>query len=244
MARIYPGGGDNGMVAGAARTMVEVAYDRLREEIISGRRRPGERLRVELLRQDFNLGTSTLREALSRLVADTLVTAEGHRGFRVAPISFKDFQAIADLRALLETRALQDAIARGGDEWEAGIIAAFHRLSRIEERLGSQSAEVAAEWERGNRDLHDALIAACDNPWLFHFRGVLLSQSARYLRLSLANRTVERDVHVEHQAIVEATLARDAERASRLIDEHIARTVEVIASIADDWRDSEVSRED
>jgi DNA-binding GntR family transcriptional regulator len=219
----------------AAKTMVETVFEQIREDILSGRLAPGDKLRVEQLRSAYGVGSSTLREALSRLVSELLVTVEGQRGFRVAPVSLADFRAIAEMRKLLETKALAQSIETGDDNWEAGIVAAFHRLSRIEERVADSPEQLASEWEKRNRIFHRALIAGCNNHWLFHFRSILLSQSGRYLRLALTDRTVPRDVHAEHTAIKDATLNRDVKLACRLSEEHIDRTVEVISALADRW---------
>lgn len=219
----------------APRTMVEAVFHRLREDILSTRLAPGEKLRVEQLRAHYGVGSSTLREALSRLVSDTLVVAHGQRGFRVSPVSLNDFKSIADMRKLLETEALTASIAQGRDDWEADIVASFHRLTKVEERLKDGPKTLAADWERCNQDFHNALIGACQNHWLFHFRATLLYHSARYLRLALADQSVARDVHGEHEAIMRATLDRDAALACRLSTDHIERTVEVIAALAPDW---------
>lgn len=215
----------------ASTTMVETVSNRIREDILSGKLPPGDKLRVEQLRAEYGVGASTLREALSRLVSETLVTVEAQRGFRVAPVSINDFRAIAEMRKLLETKALAESIRKGDDNWEADVVAAFHRLSRIEERLERTDEESAREWERRNWAFHQALIGACGNRWLLHFRAILLDQAGRYLRLAVTSRSVPRDVHAEHKAILEAALARDAKKACRLTEEHIDRTVEAIAAL-------------
>lgn len=214
----------------SAKTAIESVYAAVREDILSGRLKPGSRLPIEHLRSHYEVGSSTVREALSRLVSDTLVTTEGQRGFRVAPISLDDFREIAAMRKLLEAQALGEAIARGDDDWEAGIVAAFHRLSKVEEQLPTNAVRLAADWEERNQAFHDALVAACGNRWLMHFRAILFAQSSRYLRISLTKRTVPRDVHAEHEALFQATLARDTELACRISDQHIELTVEVIAA--------------
>jgi len=71
----------------APRTLVERAYLSLRHDIVCGKLVGGERLRVEHLKDQYEVGAGTLREALSLLVSDALVTSEGQRGFRVASIS-------------------------------------------------------------------------------------------------------------------------------------------------------------
>lgn len=208
----------------AARTLVEFAYEAMRRDILNGTLAPGLKLRVEVLKDEYNVGASTLREALSLLVADALVTSEGQRGFRVAPISVADIRDIADMRKMLESKALRDAIELGDDEWEAGVVAAYHRLSKVEERIYEDPTGLSGEWEDRNGAFHEALIAACPSRWLRHFRDMLYHQSERYRRIALVDRTIPRNVHEEHEALMKAAIARDADEACRVIEEHIDRT--------------------
>ena len=76
-----------------------------------------------------------MREALTRLLGEALVTSEGQRGFRVAPASLEDFHDLTEVRQLVETEALRQSIARGDEAWESQIVAAFYRLSKVEERV-------------------------------------------------------------------------------------------------------------
>src|SRR6476646_8542333 len=73
-----------------SRTLIERAYAQLRDDIVEGRLAPGEKLRVEHLKSRYEVGAGTLREAITRLVSDALVDAEGQRGFRVAPMALTD----------------------------------------------------------------------------------------------------------------------------------------------------------
>src|SRR5262245_57790518 len=94
-----------------AKTLIEYAYKRLKTNIIRGHLAPGSKLRIEFLRKEYGVASSTLREALSLLVADSLVTVEGQQGFRVVPMSLEDFREISSLRKMMETRALRESIA-------------------------------------------------------------------------------------------------------------------------------------
>ena len=209
------------------KTLVEAAYLRLRRDIIEGVRRPGEKLRVEHLKDEYEVGAGTLREALQLLITDALVVAQGQRGFRVAPISLADFEDITRTRVLLETEALRQAIALGDVAWEAQVLAAFHRLSRAEEKLGADD-EARQEWEARNRAFHEALIAACPSRWIRHFQHILYQQSERYRRISLFHNSIPRDVHAEHQGLCEAAVARDTERACAILADHLERTLEAL----------------
>ena len=87
--------------AGAPRTVTEATYQRLRQDIIWGRLPPDTPLRSDELRAAYAVGISPLREALSRLVAERLVTAIGQRGFRVAPLTPDDVMDVTETRLVI-----------------------------------------------------------------------------------------------------------------------------------------------
>jgi DNA-binding GntR family transcriptional regulator len=209
-------------------TLIEGAYLRLRRDIIEGRLPPGEKLRVEHLKERYGIGAGTLREALSLLLSDALVVSEGQRGFHVAPMSLSDLEDITRNRILLESEALRQSIASGDDEWEANLVAAFHKLSKSEEKLGGGAPGDLREWELRNRDFHEALIAACESRWLRYLIGLLYRQSERYRHIVISDRSIPRDVHAEHTAVFDAALARDTAQASKAIERHIFLTFESI----------------
>ena len=76
------------------RTLAVEAYHQLRADIIEGVLKPGEKLKTEHLKDRYNVGAATLREALALLTADALVISQHQRGFRVAPMSLTDFRDI------------------------------------------------------------------------------------------------------------------------------------------------------
>lgn len=214
----------------APRTLVAEAYRQLRADIVEGRLQPGEKLRTEHLKDRYQVGAATLREALALLVADALVVSQQQRGFRVAPMSVPDFEDITRTRAMLESHAVRRAVEYGDDDWEAELSAAFHRLSRAEERL--RRGEIAVnDWEESNRRFHEVLVAGSGSRWVRHFLTILYRQSERYRRLALLHAPPERDVHQEHQAIFDAAMAHDAERAGDLIAQHIMETLNVVIAV-------------
>lgn len=118
------------------RTLIETAYATLRGEIIDGTLEPGAKLRTEELRARYDVSGSTIREALTRLLGEALVTSEGQRGFRVAPASLEDFRDLTEVRKLIETTALRQAIEVGDETWESEIVAAYYRLSKLRTACG------------------------------------------------------------------------------------------------------------
>jgi DNA-binding GntR family transcriptional regulator len=215
---------DASLQVAGPKTLVESAYRSLRRDIVEGQLRPGEKLRVEHLKNDYGVGAGTLREALSLLISDALVISQGQRGFWVAPMSLTDFEDITRTRVMLECEALKLSIAHGDDAWEGDLMAAFHRLSRAEEKLGEVGAR--DEWEERNRIFHEVLIRAAPSRWIKHFLAILYRQSERYRRLSMYRQPLPRDIHAEHTELLEATIARDAERASALLARHISLTLD------------------
>ena len=209
------------------RTRIELAYRRLRRDIVDGSLPPGSKLRVEHLKSQYQVGAGTLREALALLLSDSLVVAQEQKGFRVAPVSMEDLEDLTHTRSLLEMEALKQSIARGDDDWEAGLASAFHKLTLAEERLVKNAAVAFNEWEDRNRQFHEALLAACPSRWLRQMRTVLYQQAERYRRLSAVYGPPPTSVHDEHRAIYEAALARDVTRASEALEHHIGRAVNV-----------------
>ncbi|NPT60255.1 GntR family transcriptional regulator [Paraburkholderia elongata] len=215
----------------SARSLVEAAYVALRDDIMNGTLPPGERLRVEILKDRYGVGASTLREALTRLGGEALVTSEEQRGFRVAGVSLADFIDLSETRKFIEVEAVRQSILAANDSWEGNLILAYHRLSKVEQKLASPSPSLITEYEQCNREFHWALVAACPLRWLLQFQAILFQQSERYRRISLTHTEIERDVHAEHKAIMEAALARDVTTVCRLEGEHIKRAVEKLTAI-------------
>jgi GntR family transcriptional regulator, carbon starvation induced regulator len=214
------------------KTLVDGAYRRLRRDIIEGRHLPGAKLRVEHLKDEYAVGAGTLREALALLVSDSLVVAQGQRGFRVAPISLSDIEDITRTRVMLECEALRQSILAGDDAWEASLVGAFHRLTRAEEKLAGDVDGSVNEWEERNRVFHETLIGASTSRWIRHFLAILYRQSERYRRISVLNRPVPQDVHEEHERIFKAAIARNVDEATRLLAGHIMRTFHTIQGVA------------
>jgi DNA-binding GntR family transcriptional regulator len=201
----------------------------LRVDIIRGSLQPGSRLRFADLHSRYGVGTSPLREALSRLAADRLVMQELNRGFRVPPLSLDDFCDIAKLRRELESAAIRAAVEYGDEKWEEGIILAHHRLRRLgHEEVNPADDAVPEEWESRHRAFHNALIAACRSHWTLHFCSQLHDQFDRYRRWVGRDPDVQTRLSLQHKLLVDATISHDAGRASQILSEHIALTTEMV----------------
>ena len=212
------------------KTVAESAYKLLRTDLLRGQFEPAARLRLNELQTRYGLGLSPIREALLLLTSEGLVVAEGQRGFSVAPVSLADLIDLTRMRRLVETVALTESIERGDDEWEVGVMSAFHRLSRTPMPSSANDMETATKWEEKHRAFHNSLIAACGSPWLLRFHAQLVDHTERYRQARLFSPTRKlRGAENEHLAIMTAVLARNKGEASRLAEEHIQRTADAVA---------------
>ena len=212
-----------------APSAIESVHLALRERIVAGELRSGERLHVARLREEFGVSTSTMREALSRLLNDALVTAESQRGFRVRLMSLQDFRDITEAREIIETTAARASLERRDETWESNLVGAFHRLAHVEDRLiGEGEASLRRQWNERNAAFHDALVANCRNAWLIDFRRTLHRQSHRYHLLALERDLDHRDVRIEHRAIFETALASDVDACVEAVGTHVRRTLETM----------------
>lgn len=217
-----------------AETLTDQAYRRLREDIVHSKFNPGEKLGIAFLKRTYEVGATPLREALYRLSADGFVQAQGHRGFRVADMSPGDLDDITNLRVALEGMALTQSIENSDDGWESRVVAAFHHLTKAENRPDPD----IQEWEARNRDFHLALISCCRSPWLMRFHQILYDQHKRYRNLArMMDRGPHRNVHDEHIAICSAALAKDTKELCKANEQHIRTTAEVTRRILAENRD-------
>lgn len=206
-------------------TLAGEVFARLKADIISSRLAPGTKLRLEELRQTYGVGFSPLREALSRLTENRLVVAVGHRGFRVPEVSAEDLTDVAMVRKQIEGFALRLAIRYGDDLWEARAIDAGEKFAMLQ-RSGKSFPENV--WESRHRDFHYALIAACQSPCLLHLFGVLSDQFDRYRRLSAKSRLPNAPRWLIHKEILQAALARNADKAAKLLEDHISEAARLM----------------
>jgi GntR family transcriptional regulator, carbon starvation induced regulator len=210
----------------SARSLTSVAFERLRADILAGELLPTERLPIQALSERYQVGATAIREALSRLVTEGLVTTVDQRGFRVTPVSRAELLDLTRTRVRVEQIALRGAIEHGDVEWESRLLSAFHRLSRTPPPT---SPERGAQWSAVHRAFHDALIDGCASAWTMRLCRLLYDSSERYR--NLARQTTHdrgRDVAAEHRALMDSAMARDADGACRLLGQHFTETTEII----------------
>ena len=214
------------------RTIAESIYRRIRQDILWMQLAPGAALRSDELRARYNVGVSPLREALTRLASERLVTSVGQRGFRVAPLTAYDVEDTMQTRLVLERDALQRSIENGDIAWETSVVAAFHALSR--NPIPKAPGTATETWAAHHRQFHMALISACGSRWQMELAGLLFDQAERHrmLRTNFGPVTkLKRDTVREHKQIFDAALARDVKAAVRALEKHYETTAKQVSAV-------------
>lgn len=205
-------------------SLFQATYLRVRSDIVFGQLLPGQRLRLEEMKESYGASVPTLREVLNRLASEGLVVTENERGFAVAPISAGNLLELAALRKLIEVHALEQSFRNGDVVWESEVVAAHHKLSRIEARMIAGEACDRTEWKRYDFGFHQTLICRCQSEELMSVHKGIFD---KYLRYQMIFLTFRGDVAArEHQELLEAALARDIEKAQSVLLRHIDGGVE------------------
>ena len=222
-----------GLAQGMAMTLVERTedqeavgddgYRRIRADIVFGRLRPGQKLRLEGLKEDYGVSVSTLREILNRLTADGFVLAEGRRGFEVAPVSADNLKELAELRLLLESHAMGVSFARADVEWEGRVVSAHHKLASTDRLMETGLGELE-NWKRYDGEFHQALISNCGSRELMGAHALVFDKYFRYLMVAFKYRHEE--PAAQHKALLDCALRRDAATAKAILAKHVNNCVE------------------
>jgi len=202
---------------------VEDVYQALYEQILDGTLKPGEKLHIAKLAEMFGVGLSPVREALSRLIGTHFITALSQRGFIVTSLSLDDMQDIYATRTYIEKIALALSIENGNADWEANLLAAYHRLSQVEKKTAVDTIEAYKNWEKYHRDFNKALIAACGLKHLLLMQENIYQQTERYRRLWFLAGLKEDKIlkfSIKQKAIMDAAIDHNIQKATHLLEEH------------------------
>ena len=207
------------------------AYQRLKHDITHGHFQPGDKLLMAELKTRYDLGAGPMREALSQLVSEKLVTAISQKGFRVASMSIAELEDIYLARAHIEALITQLAIERGGDSWEAEVIGQAHSLARVESIHSEE--DMLDLWDSRHKQFHLAIAKGCGSAKLLEVRQQLLEQAERYrylwLKHTVFSQAALEEKRQQHQALVDVLLVRDGAAAYAMMYQHLLTPVTIIS---------------
>ncbi|WP_264739016.1 GntR family transcriptional regulator [Cytobacillus firmus] len=187
----------------------------IREAIIRGDFKPGERLKQSDLAEKMGVSRMPVREAFRKLESEGLIKLEPHKGAVVKSISIKDIEEIYALRSELEKMAVYQSVDFLTDE-------DISQLSSLVAEM--EKADDADTFVQYNIDFHRLLVKRCNWERLNTFIGTLwngLPQQTPHLLTGQIETS-----NTEHRKILEAVVKKDKETAANIVSEHIYRTGE------------------
>ncbi|MEH3032784.1 MAG: GntR family transcriptional regulator [Aeromicrobium erythreum] len=197
------------MTASGRRTVEQVA-DALRHDVLTGALPAGRPVREEHLAERFGVSRHTVRSALSRLVAQRLLTSEPYRGVRVTLLDDVQLAELQQLRAAIEAEAVRALPAPAAEL--PGVREAIDRLA-ARERDGSPWIAV----ERAHAGVHQALVDAAGSARLSELYRSLEDELALLL-LHTRPAFADRDLAAEHRALLAEVDARGPDAVRDHID--------------------------
>lgn len=209
-----------GQPADAAATMVKVAYDGTLAMINDFDIKPGERVNEVLVAKKLGVSRTPLREALNRLAIEGFLTIRPAKGFFCRELSPEDTFQLYQLRSILETAGVRLAAANARDE----------DLAKLRDFLDSTADpkdEPIESLLRYDETFHESIMRMSGNA---EMQRVMrnLNQRIRPIRWIYLNHRGRKATQEEHQRILAALMARDADRAAQLMEQHITRRLDEI----------------
>jgi len=194
-------------------------YETLRADILACRIAPGEEMREQELASRYEVSRQPVREALLRLEHAQLVTVSPRQGYRVNPISVSDARDIFRFRLVLEPAC-------------AVAAAESMETERLAELDAFRSFDAEQDFIEYNRAFHCALAHASGNARMAAAACDLIEQADRLVRISLSaiKGRDPTELVKEHIAIIDAIQFREARKAKRLVQAHVAEAEKRVLS--------------
>jgi len=190
----------------------KIVYDYLYEQIVSYKLKPGDPIIEQDISTSLGCSRTPVREAIRILAAEGLVRHIPARGAYISEISLQDIEEIFSLRKMLELGALKEGLPRISDEEIQNVEAVLAGLDQNSESDAFFSSD---------RLLHDMIVRNSGNKRLMQFLDMINAQIERVRRISALRPQRLSNSKKEHLEILEAIKARDLERATQILDEHI-----------------------
>lgn len=203
----------------------DVVFQTLRQAILKGELKPGERLMEIQLANKLGVSRTPIREAIRKLELEGLVLMVPHKGAEVAQITEKNLRDVLEVRKALEELAVSLACMRMTEE---DLQKLRQAQGQFEEVLTSEDITLVAEADVA---FHDVIYMATDNQRLIHLLNNLREQMYRYRVEHLKQKMWHSQLLEEHKSLVVAMEKKDVKRAMELTCEHIDNQVKNVSSI-------------
>lgn len=207
-------------IGGAHQSLHGAVMDSLRQAILSGRFKPGERLTESGLAEIFGVSRNPIREALRALEVEGFIEKHPRRGARVRLLSDEEITEIVEIRAELEGINARNAARRRDDENQRALEALHREGNRALERQDE------AALQRLNHRFHELLADVGRNRYLADYIRSLRERTL-WLFSSVGDARIVESWR-EHAGILEAVIAGDAELAALLGARHVRNVGEAV----------------
>ena len=201
------------------RTLSEQTYEQVRRRILLGHIRPGAPVRQDTIAEELGVSKIPLREALSRLEQDGLLSSYPNRGYLVRPLSIDEAHEVFDLRLKLEPGATAAGAAKATAEDRDAVRSALTRLETAEQGGGP------CDHVSMNRAFHLAMIRPAGGLVTYQVLERLQVLAERYVRVHLEPFGREVRATEEHRALLDVWLAGDVAEVEAMTAEHIRSTM-------------------
>ena len=192
----------------------EVVFNTLRQAILKGDLKPGERLMEIALAEKLGVSRTPIREAMRKLELEGLVVMIPRRGAQVANITEKDLNDVLEVRITLENMAIEKACANMTDE-------DVRELEQAAKNFQKSTAEGDLVKMEADVNVHEAIYRAADNKRLMQVLNNLREQIYRYRVEYLKEDEARNRLVEEHEEITQAIRERDVKKAQELSFEHL-----------------------
>lgn len=201
----------------------DVVFNTLREAILRGELKPGERLMEIQLANKLGVSRTPIREAIRKLELEGLVLMIPRKGAEVAQITEKSLRDVLEVRRALENLAVQLACLRMSPQTLVDLKAAARAFEEI---LGGEDVTAVAEADVA---FHDVIYMATDNQRLISLLNNLREQMYRYRVEYLKKKECHKQLLWEHQEIIRAIEAGEIDVATKITEQHIDNQVEAVS---------------
>ena len=193
----------------------DVVFNTLRQAILTGDLKPGERLMEIHLANKLGVSRTPIREAIRKLELEGLVTMIPRRGAEVAQITEKSMNDVLEVRRAMDALCVELACDRISEEELAELKGACDAFA---EAVKGGDIKVIA---KADVALHDIIVQATGNRRLVQLINNLSEQMYRYRFEYLKDASRHQNLIEEHRMIYEGIVKRDREAASQAAKLHI-----------------------
>ncbi len=196
-------------------------YKKIRADIITGKKKPGERLAIDALKKQFGTSITPVRDALQMLSQEDLVTIKPRSGYYVALVTLKELNDMLELREILELAAVE----RAAEKIDAHQIA---DLEQVHAGYTDDNDETYSRYTEENRTFHYLVAKASGNHELARQVGHIHDRLARFMiivrsgkhMIDIHGRLIEQ-LKAKDPAGAKKTLRKELEEARKAIMDRI-----------------------